>query len=291
MRLGKGDNMQLKGTANYALAISVLLIISGCGVGTYVNVDPIYQPVQQVHQSYYRAPGFSTKGKKVAVLDFKGDSGQGHVLADTLASQLFMAKVEVVERQNLQSILKEIRLAKTGKQNLSDTAILQKVGQLLGVDVIIIGGIVSYHEKIHQVQFSQKIVLPFSVYEYELAQQSAQQVVVGPPEGTVTYRWKPGSYRTPAGVPTSSNLFASARAIEIATGKIVWIDMVSVRTSGITQTTGLERLGWMMARNFTGSFKEKMKLYIYNGQEFKYPPNWEKVQEAWKIFLRRTGKK
>ena len=280
--------MTERSLAHLFMFVPLLAVSIGCGHGKYVNIDPIYQPVQQVHHSFYRDPSFKHKGKKVAVFDFKGVDGQGHVLADTLASHLFHAKVQVVERQNLQALLKEIRLAQSGKQSLSDTAILQKVGQMLGVDVIIVGGIVAYQESISQLKFNQKIQIPFDVYEYELNPASGQQTTVGPPEGVITYRWKPGSYKTPAGIPTNSTLFASARAIEIATGKIVWIDTVSVRTSGITQTTGLERLGWVMAWNYSGKFTKKVELYVSSGKAFKYPPNWNKVQEAWKLYLRRN---
>ncbi|MBT7691911.1 MAG: hypothetical protein HN750_07815 [Gemmatimonadales bacterium] len=81
----------------------------------------------------------------------------------------------------------------------------------------------------------------------------------------------------PAGFPVVSNAYASVRAIDVATGEIVWIDTVNVRTRGISETTGLERLGIAMAGNFSGRNTEANALLIYNGETYRRPSNWEQV--------------
>ncbi|MBT7691912.1 MAG: hypothetical protein HN750_07820 [Gemmatimonadales bacterium] len=128
-------------------------LLAGCGAkyGVYEDVEAVHEPVQQVHQTYYRKPGFVSKGKKVAVMDFKGSGvGHGQAFADILATNLFANGVEVVERQNVDALLREFRLAREGNKDLSDTEIIQKIGRMADVDIVIVGGIVEYKESVGQ---------------------------------------------------------------------------------------------------------------------------------------------
>ncbi len=265
--------------------LGVLLV--GCVHGRYVNVDPIYPPVQQVHQSFYRAPGFKAQGKKVAVLDFKGEHGQGQVFADALAAELFGEGVKVVERQNITKLLDEQRMAQQGTQALTDTQILQKIGQMASVDVVIVGGVVLYDEYIGPRTFSEdnEVQLPFAIPE-SYQPQETQSTQNDLPPGIIVYRWAPDKYKHPAGVRIDATVYASARGIDVATGEIVWIDTVNVTTAGISHVTGLERLGQAMAQNFNGAFDERVQLYIWNGEAFKFPPNWNEVKGAWEVHQR-----
>lgn len=273
------------------LLVGMFALSFACAHGRYVNVDPIYEPVQQVHQAFYRASDFDGKTKRVAVMDFKGREGKGkegggHVFADMLATELFASGVKVVERQNMDVLLAELKMVQSGKQELDEREILRRFGKLRGVDIIIVGGIVSYAESVGKHEFQQAVALPFLVWEWELSQNDKHKEKL-PPANAVVYRWKPNSYKTPAGLPVHANIYASARGIDVATGRIVWINTVSVHTSGITQVTGLERLGKVMAGNFTGTFDDRVQLYIYSGEKFTYPDNWEEVQTAWRRVLRR----
>ena len=131
-------------------------------MGKFVDVEPFYPPVQQVHQSYFREAHYETEGKRLAVLDFKGDDGQGQVFADMLATQLFSQNFKVVERQNVDMLLNEIKMAQSGAQNLTDTQLLRKIGQMASVDIVIIGGVVQYIDEIFK--WDEGLPrLPFSV--------------------------------------------------------------------------------------------------------------------------------
>lgn len=133
------------------IAGAVLLLCTGCirNPGTYVDVEDVHQPVQQVHQTFYRSPDFNPEGKKIAVLDFKGpNSGIGQVFADNLAANLFANGFNVVERQNLDVLLREFRLASEGAKDMTDTQILQQIGRMRDVDIMIIGGVVEYQESV-----------------------------------------------------------------------------------------------------------------------------------------------
>lgn len=133
---------------------AVLLLSAGCASraqGVYVDVEDVHEPVQQVHQTFYRAPEFDPAGKKIAIMDFKGpNSGIGHVFADNLAVNLFASGFNVVERQNVELLLREFRLAREGNKDKTDTQILQEIGRMRDVDIMIIGGVVEYKENVGQ---------------------------------------------------------------------------------------------------------------------------------------------
>lgn len=80
-----------------------------------------------------------SKVKRVAVLDFKGP--QGNAASEIMTITLLKYGVDVVERQELNSVLKEIDL---NKSNLIDDSTRKKIGKLLGVDAIFIGSIINY---------------------------------------------------------------------------------------------------------------------------------------------------
>src|SRR5262249_22071084 len=157
----------------------------------------------------------------------------------------------------------EMKMAQSGEQSLTDTQILQKIGKMADVDVVIVGGVVAYKEDVSQLQFAQDIQLPFMLNRANHPDDRREEDNI--PDGFTLYRWRPGSYKTPAGLPVQANIYASARGIEVSTGKIVWIDAVNVQTSGITQVTGLERLGKVMAGNYSGSYDDALQLFIWDG--------------------------
>ncbi|MBI4055301.1 MAG: hypothetical protein HY402_04120 [Elusimicrobia bacterium] len=77
--------------------------------------------------------------RRVAVVSFSGPGGDA--AADFLAQNLLAAGVEVVERRQLEQILKEHRLAGSGALN---PATLQEVGRILGVDALFTGTVTTY---------------------------------------------------------------------------------------------------------------------------------------------------
>lgn len=263
----------------------VALALTACAHGRFVDVDPIYEPVQQVHQTFYRDPAFNAKDKRIAIMDFKAGAGEGQVFADAFAAELFSAGFKVAERQNVQVLLEEMKMATSGAEQLTDTQILQRIGKMADVDIVIVGGVVAYKEDVAQLEFDKTVQLPFAILESQVHEETKPDEL--PSAGFVVYRWKPGSYHTPAGLPVHANIYASARAIDVSTGKIVWIDTVNVQTSGIVQVTGLERLGKVMAGNLGGTYNDSLQLFIYNGERFHYPPNWEEVKQAWGVFERQ----
>ena len=87
--------------------------------------------------------------KRVAVMDFEDKAGYGHNIGSGLADMLVTSLVEskkfiVIEREELENLLKEQGLGMSGAVTPQSAA---KVGQLLGVELIITGSVTEFGTK------------------------------------------------------------------------------------------------------------------------------------------------
>jgi hypothetical protein len=74
------------------------------------------------------------------VVDFAGDQGQA--VADLITISLMQAQYEVVERDQLRDIVRELRVGKMDLMSLSDEEKAQIFGKILNADVILTGQVV-----------------------------------------------------------------------------------------------------------------------------------------------------
>ena len=87
--------------------------------------------------------------KRVAVINFEDKSGYGHNIGEGIADMLVTSLVEskkfmVIERAELEEILKEQGLGMSGAVTQQSAA---KVGQLLGVELMVTGSISEFGDK------------------------------------------------------------------------------------------------------------------------------------------------
>jgi ankyrin repeat protein len=87
--------------------------------------------------------GCDTAGKTVAVADFSYADGRassdGKVLAVRVASELIkLRRLKVVEREQLQKVLAELKLQSSGAV---DQASAKKLGRVLGADLLVVGSL------------------------------------------------------------------------------------------------------------------------------------------------------
>ena len=84
---------------------------------------------------------------KIAVLPFRSDNQFiGKVAADMVTTYLVEKGLVVVEREQVESVMKEYKLSMTG---LLDRDQIVELGRILGVDSFIVGVIPEYQDNIH----------------------------------------------------------------------------------------------------------------------------------------------
>lgn len=120
-------------------ALTILLLISNCAMIPPVNK----QRIDEITRGPDFAPYFGLK-KRIAVMDFEnlsnfGDKKMGSAFADMLVSQLSRSdRFVLIERSQLEKIMQEQAIGQSGIMTEETAA---QVGQLLGVESIIIGKI------------------------------------------------------------------------------------------------------------------------------------------------------
>ena len=126
---------------NIILIFLSLTLIFGFGVSLFATADfrsGIDDIVKHIVDSME-----SEQKKRVAIMDFRNIdhsvSELGMYLSETLITKLFQTnKFKVIERSQLDQALQEIGLGQTG---VVDQKTAQEVGQVLGVDSLVIGTI------------------------------------------------------------------------------------------------------------------------------------------------------
>jgi len=170
-------------------SLFVLLFLAACA-GPQVAVN--------------RKADFS-KIHRIAVTSFSG--GGGEAAADTLAQDLLFRGADVVERNRLDSVLRERNLSAEG---ILDPATIKQVGKILGVDALIVGTVTNYS--------------PGQSY---LVYSGGAGTIIGatvtPIQGRTVYSQGPA-----VGVPGSDVVTSAAsvglvaRMVDVETGSILW---------------------------------------------------------------------
>ncbi|MBI3292125.1 MAG: hypothetical protein HYZ73_04865 [Elusimicrobia bacterium] len=168
-------------------------------------------------------PGYDFSAvRRVAVLAFEGEGGA--TVADEWVRQLLRVGVEVVERRQLEALLREQAIT---PEDAPDT--LQRAGQLLGVDTLITGTVSEFVPAQRLLVFLGK-------------QSSSGSVVVTHPVVPLS-----GSNARTTGsvfglkdsevVSVSATVGASARMVDVKTGGVVWASNASYEGVDIQSAT------------------------------------------------------
>jgi curli biogenesis system outer membrane secretion channel CsgG/tetratricopeptide (TPR) repeat protein len=113
---------------------------------TLQQVDPVYRDVaNKVEQTRERLMDRATV--KIAILDFeppKAAPDAGSILSGSIVTNLFKVgrkDFKVIEREALQSIIKEISIGQAG---VLDVETAKEIGKIAGIDVILVGRVLQY---------------------------------------------------------------------------------------------------------------------------------------------------
>ena len=140
---------------------------------------------------------------RVAVITFNGH--KGNIAADLMTQNLLAHGIDVVERQQLDSILKEHQLTASGG---FDRATAKKIGNLLGVDALFLGSVVENTPATsYLISASQGISLN-KVKKVAGSTMRSEGSVMGVPNSHL--------------VTTAASTSLISRMVDIETGSVMW---------------------------------------------------------------------
>jgi len=98
-------------------------------------------------------------GAKIAIMPFKSraDSGAGSLAADSMILVLQMRGFNVIDREQIERIMREQNLVASGKARLTDLEISKRIGKLVNVDYFIFGSVTEYSAKSENIALSPVI--------------------------------------------------------------------------------------------------------------------------------------
>lgn len=118
----------LRQRMNAVWFLALIPILSGCGDRLILQTSTVRTPAL-------------TAVKRVAVVDFAGESG-GQAIADLVTINFILAGYEVVERDQLQDVIREISIGQQGFMEMSDAEKARVFGKILNADAIVTGQLV-----------------------------------------------------------------------------------------------------------------------------------------------------
>lgn len=179
--------------AKYIAVIIFLVSISGCVSRVAIKADYDF-----------------TKIKRIGVLsfiDYGEQKGSGEAVADEFIRQLIRKDLVVIERIQLENILKEQDLSSSGYMNPQT---IKKAGELLGVDVIITGTVTKYLPEDKYVVLLGTKTKTVKITEFSDVERKNRKKI------------KTHERKEPQLIVVNAEVGISARMIDVQTGTIVW---------------------------------------------------------------------
>jgi curli biogenesis system outer membrane secretion channel CsgG len=196
------------------------------------------------------------KGTKIATMTFKQHegSGAGALVADSLILHLQRLGYNVIDREMIESVLKEQNIIAEGKTNLSDLEVSKRIGQLFHADYFVSGAITEYSAQSQNIALSpsvsdeekEKYIQKYDEYMGIMRVNEIEPTVAPKTmqEWELEYASKPkSSYISIARVGITLKI------VDIKTSKIVWVGIA--HTSDTRLQEGMKRIVEGMIKSFT----------------------------------------
>ncbi|MCK4936336.1 MAG: hypothetical protein KAR84_05735 [Elusimicrobiales bacterium] len=160
---------------------------------------------------------------RVAVITFTGS--KGNIAADLMTQSLLASGVDVIERQQLSSVLKEHQLTASGG---FDRATAKKIGKLLGVDALFLGSVVETTPATSYLINTSGGNSLSKVNEVAGSHMRSEGAVMGLPDSQL--------------VTTAASTSLISRMVDIETGSVLWSASMSYDGFDITSAmSGITR--------------------------------------------------
>jgi curli biogenesis system outer membrane secretion channel CsgG len=141
--------------------------------------------------------------ERVAVMTFSGP--EGDLAADLLTQNLLAHGANVVERQQLEAVLREQRLSTSG---MLDPRTIKQLGKLLGVDALFVGTVARSMPSQSYVVTSSRRNIVTTITPVAGPNVSSRGSVFGVPDSQI--------------VTTAATASIVSRLIEVETGSVLW---------------------------------------------------------------------
>ncbi|MFA6435393.1 MAG: CsgG/HfaB family protein [Elusimicrobiales bacterium] len=168
--------------------------------------------------------------KRVAVLPFNGPKGD--LAADMLTQSLIMHGADVVERQRLDSVLKEQSLSSS---TAFDSATAKQLGKLLGVDAIFVGTVGESTPQTSYLVNGSNNPIVTSVTQVSGGSVYSDGSVLGMPNSQI--------------LSTTANVSLVSRMVDVQTGSIMW--SASMSYEGFDITSAMREISESFASSLT----------------------------------------
>ncbi len=141
--------------------------------------------------------------KRVAVLSFDGPKGD--LAADLMTQSLLEHGADVIERQRLDSVMREQSLTASGS---FDPATAKKLGKLLGVDALFVGTVAESTPQTSYIVSQSKNPRVTNVTQVNGGTVYSEGSVMGMPNSQL--------------LSTTANVSLVSRMVDVQTGSIMW---------------------------------------------------------------------
>ena len=193
---------------------------------------------------------------KIATMTFRQHegSGAGALVADSLILNLQRLGFNVIDREMIESVLKEQDIIAEGKTTLSDLEVSKKIGQLFHADYFISGAITEYSAQSQNISLSP-VIPPEEITRYTDSYNRYlkfyQDEEIAPPqiaksieEWELEYASRPKS-----SFISIARVGITLKVVDIKTSRIVWVGIA--HTSDLRLQEGMKRIVDGMIKSFT----------------------------------------
>jgi len=201
------------------------------------------------------SPTYDFSGmKRIGVLAFSSPKGAVKGAENVFAKYFMQAGYTVVERAQLEKVLAEENISVSGYLSPETT---KKIGEILGVDVLLTGQITSYSP-------SQTTVTSVTNRRMQTAPVYRTQTVANP-DGSVTQSQVLAGVTTtnsadtvPVAVTIDAKVGVIAKLIDVQTAEVVWIG--SDTGSSANSLDAVDSLAKGLVKNFVKQAQKQQKL-------------------------------
>lgn len=212
-------------------AVSTCLFLAGCTPKTVISQSYNFDQMNRIGVMSFASP-------------YSGLSGVENLFAKYLIESGF----KVVERAQLDQVLREHNISVSGYLSPATT---RKIGEILGVDVLLVGEVTSYTP-------TRKELTLVSTRKTESHPVYAQTVTAGPDGRPMAHMQQVGTTYSqstdvrPSEYTINAQVGIIAKLVDVETAEIVWIGSLSQDSSSALNAADT------IARNLVKSFTKEL---------------------------------